>query len=124
MDAILVMRLRKCGDAMPLAPPAVLLAPNVELGVVQERVGEPLKGEEEDMNGEIGFRNDYLHAQQETDVQSTTTTKSTFKNIRQITYLPHFSQWRPLKRVTKPESTEVSIELPIAGLDYPSCKSI
>ena len=50
VDAILVMRLRKCGDAMPLAPPAVLLAPNVELGVVQERVGEPLKGEE-DVNG-------------------------------------------------------------------------
>ena len=91
VDAILVMRLRKCGDAMPLAPPAVLLAPNVELGVVQERVGEPLKGEE-DVNGDTCLRNDYLQAQQETDEKSTTRTKFTFKNIRQIIYLPHFSQ--------------------------------
>ena len=103
--------------------PAVLLAPNVELGVVQERVGEPLKGEE-DVNGDTCRRNDYLHAQQETDDQSTTRTKFTFKNIRQIIYLPHFSQWRPWKRVTKPESTMVNIKLPIARLDYPSSKSI
>ena len=55
VEAILVIRLRNSGDAMPLPAPAVLLALNVELGVMNERVGEPSKGEEY-MNGDT-FRN-------------------------------------------------------------------
>ena len=55
VEAILVIRLRNSGDAMPLPAPAVLLALNVELGVINERAGEPSKGEEY-MNGDT-FRN-------------------------------------------------------------------
>ena len=49
VDPILAIRPRKCGEEMPPPPPpfrppppaTVLLALNVELGVVQERVGDP-----------------------------------------------------------------------------------
>ena len=54
VEPILAMRPRKCGEEMPPPfrppppPPAtVLLALNVELGVVHERAGDPLRGGED-----------------------------------------------------------------------------
>ena len=57
VDPNLVIRLRKCGDAMPFAPPTALLALNVEFGVVQERVGEPRKREKRALIGTYVRRN-------------------------------------------------------------------
>ena len=43
VEPILAMRPRKCGEEMPPPPATVLLALNVELGVVHERAGDPLR---------------------------------------------------------------------------------
>ena len=69
VDAILDIRLRKCGEAMPFAPPAVLLALNVEFGVVQERVGEPSMYEG-DKSGALCFGVDCLLSRKPTITDS------------------------------------------------------
>ena len=73
VDAILDIRLRKCGEAMPLAPPAVLLALNVEFGVVQERVGEPSMYK--DKSGDLCFEVDCFLSRKLTITKDPTTTK-------------------------------------------------
>ena len=62
VEPILAIRPRKCGEEMPPPPPfkppppaTVLLALNVELGVVQDRDGDP-KRDEKDMTIDVFIR--------------------------------------------------------------------